>query len=352
MSERPDPLWDPQQPGDETLAHLASLLGRYRHVPASERLWSAAPPAVLRWRTRRGLLAAAVALAACMAGIAAWMPWRLQWEERRQWMVDADTGPVPAALYVGTTLTTRAGESATVQVARIGRMEVLPGTRIRLLDTRGGHHRVELLEGRVRARIWAPPGYFAIAAGTSETVDLGCEFEMSRNLRGEGTIHVTTGWIMHRVNGQETLVPAGSGLDFDATRSGIPLATTSSAAFRAAVRQLDLAMAEGGRAPGGEEAVVREATPADSFALLSLLTRYPALASGPVYSKLAALLDLPTDAQHREAWSRGSMHAMNLWWERIPRPPKAWWLNWRDAFTWTESANQNAAVSVTKRETP
>jgi hypothetical protein len=23
---------------------------------------------------------------------------------------------------------------------------------------------------------------------------------------------------------------------------------------------------------------------------------------------------------------------MNLWWEQIPRPPKAWWLNWRDAL--------------------
>ncbi len=352
MIERPDPLWDPQQPSDETLAHLTSLLRRYRHVLSPDRVWSAAPPAVPRRRAQRALLAATIALAACMAGVAVWVPWRLQWEERRQWAVDADAGPALAALDVGTTLTTRAGESATVQVARIGRMEVLPGTRIRLLDTRGGHHRLELLEGRVRARIWAPPGYFAIAAGASETVDLGCEFEMSRNLRGEGTIHVTNGWIMHRVNGQETLVPAGSGLDFDATRSGIPLATTSSAAFRAAVRQLDLAMAEGGRPPGGEEAVVREATPADSFALLSLLTRYPALASGPVYSKLAALLDLQTDAQHREAWSRGSMHAMNLWWERIPRPPKAWWLNWRDAFPWTESANQKAAVSVTERETP
>ena len=130
MIERPDPLWDPQQPGDVTLGHLASLLGRYRHVPPPERVWSAGSPAVPRRRARRGLLAAAVALAACLAGVAVWVPWRLHWEERRQWAVDADAGPAPASLGVGGTLTTRAGESATVRVARIGRMDVLPGTRI------------------------------------------------------------------------------------------------------------------------------------------------------------------------------------------------------------------------------
>lgn len=332
MIEQPDPLWDPDQPGDETLERLASLLGRYRHVPVPGHAWSAVPTVVPRRHRRRALLAAAVALAACVAAVAVWVPWRLHWDERRQWTVDADAGPVQAPLGVGRTLTTATGESATVRVARIGRMDVLPGTRIRLLDTRAGHHRLELLEGRVRARIWAPPGYFGIAAGASETVDLGCEFEMSRNPQGEGSIHVTSGWIMHRVNGQETLVPAGSRLDFDAARSGIPLATTSSAAFRAAVQRLDLAMAEGRRPPGAEEAVVREASGSDSFALLSLLTRYPALASGPVYPTLAALLDAPADARHQEAWSRGSMHAMDLWWQRIPRPPKAWWLNWQDAF--------------------
>ncbi|MCA0392529.1 MAG: hypothetical protein LCH70_00180 [Proteobacteria bacterium] len=332
MIEQADPLWDPEQPGDETLERLSSLLGRYRHVPAAGHAWAAVPSVVPYRRRRRALLAAAVALAACVATVAAWVPWRLHWDERRQWTVDAGAGAAPVALGVGRTLTTSADESATVRVARIGRMDVLPGTRIRLLDTRGGRHRLELLEGRVRARIWAPPGYFGIAAGASETVDLGCEFEMSRNPQGEGSIHVTSGWVMHRVNGQETLVPAGSRLDFDAARSGIPFATTSSAAFRAAVRRLDLAMAEGKRLPDVERAVVREASQADRFALLSLLTRYPALASGPVYPKLATLLDMPVDAPHRDAWSRGSMHAMDVWWERIPRPPKAWWLNWRDAF--------------------
>ncbi|MQP75003.1 hypothetical protein CQ393_03725 [Stenotrophomonas sp. MYb238] len=328
MVETPDPLWDPDLPGDGELERLTALLGAYRHVPGPV---PAAPP--LRRRRRRLFpLAAAAALVACAIGIAAWVPWRLQWSEHRQWAVQTDAPPFPATLAVGQTLATAATQSATLQVARIGRMQVMPGTRIRLADTRTGHHRLELLEGRIRARIWAPPGHFGIAAGASETVDLGCEFEMSRTPQGEGTIHVTSGWVMHSVEGQETLVPAGSTLDFTGERSGIPLATGASAGFRAAVDRFDRAMAAGQRPADAEALIAREATAADRFTLLTLLTRYPALASGPLYPRLAAMFDGAPAPGHRTAWQHGSVHAMNQWWEQIPRPPKAWWLNWRDAL--------------------
>lgn len=332
MSETPDPLWDPDLPGDEALKRLTSLLGAYRYAPHRDHAWSIRPVRAPRARRRRMMLAGVAALAACVAGVAAWMPWRLQWQDGRQWAIDAAAASLPANLDVGDTLTTDASEAAMMKVARIGRIEVMPGTRLKLLDTRAGHHRLELLSGRVRARIWAPPGYFVITAGASETIDLGCEFEMDRDLHGNGTIHVTSGWIMHRVKGQETLVPAGSTVTFTAERAGIPHATTASAQFRSAVDQLDSAMAQDMRVPDIEQYVADQAAPSDSFALLSLLTRYPALASGPVYPKLAAFLEEPVDARHREAWSRGSVHAMNLWWEQMPRPPKAWWLNWRDAL--------------------
>ena len=332
MFERPDPLWDPALPGDEVLQRLTSLLGAYRYAPPSHHAWPITKARISRGRRRRMMLTATAALVACVAGLAVWVPWRLQWQDGRQWVIDTTDAYLPAALDVGDTLTTDASQTAMVKVARIGRMEVTPSTRVKLLDTRAGHHRLELVSGRVRARMWAPPGYFAIAAGASETIDLGCEFEMDRDLRGSGAIHVTSGWIMHRVKGQETLVPSGSSLAFNAERGGIPLATTASIGFRNAVEQLDSAMSQGMRPPDFEQNVSDQATSSDRFALLSLLTRYPALASGPIYPKLAALLGEPIDVSHREAWSRGSVHAMNSWWERMPRPPKAWWLNWQDAL--------------------
>lgn len=333
MVEKPDPLWDPDLPGDQALERLESMLGAYRHVPRSDVVWPNARRTAAGRRRHRVVLGAAAALAACVVGVAVWVPWRLQWSENRQWTVEASARATPESLGVGQTLTTSARQSATIRVARIGRMEVMPETRIRLSDTRAGRHRLELLEGRVRARIWAPPGYFGITTGASETVDLGCEFEMSRNPRGEGSLQVTSGWVMHSVNGQETLVPAGSNLRFDEARSGIPLADTATTGFRNAVESLDLAMSKGQRMPGLEADIAHAATPSDRFALLTLLTRYPTLASGPLYPRLATMFDEPAlDPEHRKAWLHGSVHAMNRWWEQIPRPPKAWWLNWRDAL--------------------
>ncbi|HRF82881.1 MAG: hypothetical protein J0L89_00430 [Xanthomonadales bacterium] len=332
MIDKPDALWDPALEADAELQRLAALLAAFRHVPDPRfpaRVWQRPP----RGRRPRWLLASAAAVAACAVGLALWLPWRLQWNEGAHWAVVAGAGAAPGALEVGTTWATSERQTATIRIARIGSMQVLPDTRIRLRDTRSGHHRLELVEGRVRARIWAPPGYFGVAAGAGETLDLGCEFEMSRDVRGAGSIQVASGWVMHRVGGQETLVPAGSTLAFDDVRSGIPLAIHAGADFREAVRRLDLAMLEGRRAPGLESAVAAGAAAEDRFSLLALLTRYPELASGPLYPRLAALLGEPgDDPQHRQAWQAGNAQAMEAWWARIPRPPKAWWLNWRDAF--------------------
>lgn len=328
MTEKPDPLWDPALPGDESLKRLESLLSGYRHVPPAKLSW----PNPRRARWQRITLAAAATLVACAVGIAAWLPWRLQWSEARHWAIETNAPQLPEALEVGQTLIIPANQSAVVRIARIGSMQLAPGARIKLSDTRSGHHRLELLEGTLRARIWAPPGYFGITTGASETIDLGCEFEMQRDAQGTGSIHVTSGWVMHAVNGQETLVPAGSTLRFDAERSGIPFAITATTEFRNAVDQLDLSMARGKRAPAVEARIANDAAVTDRFTLLTLLTRYPTLASGPLYPRLANEFgEIPLDPKHRSAWQQGSVHAMNQWWEQMPRPPKAWWLNWRDA---------------------
>lgn len=36
MADKPDPLWDPDLPGDDELQRLTSLLGTYRHMPGCE----------------------------------------------------------------------------------------------------------------------------------------------------------------------------------------------------------------------------------------------------------------------------------------------------------------------------
>ncbi|WP_454258933.1 hypothetical protein [Pseudoxanthomonas mexicana] len=194
-------------------------------------------------------------------------------------------------------------------MARIGRMEVLPRTRIRLLDTRTGHHRLELVSGRVRARIWAPPGYFAITAGASETIDLGCEFEMERDRQGNGSIHVTSGWIMHRVKGQETLVPAGSTMAFTAERGESPLQPLRAPSSALPCSNSTRAMSQDMRLPDIEQLVAKpkamastaspSAQPADALPRSSLQGR--SIRNWPRFS------EQPVDVGHRAAWSRGGV---------------------------------------------
>ncbi|WP_454258932.1 hypothetical protein [Pseudoxanthomonas mexicana] len=109
MSKTPDPLWDPDLQGDEVLQRLTSALGAYRYAPRQGDGWSARPAAIPHRRRRRWVLAGAAALCTCVMGLVVWMPWRLQWQENRHWSIAPHTVYSPAALDVGSTLTTGGG---------------------------------------------------------------------------------------------------------------------------------------------------------------------------------------------------------------------------------------------------
>lgn len=330
MSTPRDPLWSPDQPGDADLARLERLLGRYRHVPSEvpAPALSTAPP---RRRLIRALAIAGGGIAAAALAVAVWLPWRLYWSADAPWPVTAEAAALPPALAVGDTLQTGAGQHARVAIARIGALEVSPETRLSLVETRSGRHRVALETGHVHARVWAPPGAFGVLDGGAEVIDLGCVFDLWKRADGSGRLAVGSGWVMHSEGGRETLVPAGYALDFGPDHVGLPLRPAAPAAFAEAVVALDHTLQAGRRDATAETRIADLAAPDDAFTLLSLLTRYPILAEGPLYPRLAETIGAtPLDARHRQAWAGGSVHAINAWWDRMPRPPKQWWRNWRD----------------------
>jgi hypothetical protein len=215
-------------------------------------------------------------------------------------------------------------------------MSVAPSSSVRLLATRTGHHRVALDHGRIRAKIWAPPGHFGVAVGDARFIDLGCEFELTA-FDGAGSLTVTSGWVAYDRGSREVLVPAGHLATYSRTGIGTPARTDASNELREALRRLDqlssgAAGDEGVRAAA--EQVARAARDTDQYALLSMLTRHPKLASGSAYTRLHAILfgERPLDEGHRARWIDGDVSAVNEWWSRLPRQPKAWWLDWQDAF--------------------
>src|SRR5690606_20607926 len=195
MTEHDDALWNPELPADADLARIQRLLAPYGARAGERAMPPCLPPQATGWRGR-GI--APWAVAACLAILLVGAHYyRLAWTPGAHWPVShgsADARP-RARLVPGADVVTRDGEHARITVARIGHITLSPHSRLRLLETAGGRHRVALDRGHLRARIWAPPGYFRVAAGTAEVVDLGCDFELWQQEEGEGRVLVRSGWI-------------------------------------------------------------------------------------------------------------------------------------------------------------
>jgi hypothetical protein len=91
-------------------------------------------------------------------------------------------------IAVGQTLTTDEGSRAKMEVGDIGQVTVGERTRVRLVETREGHHRLALERGTLHAAIAAPPGQFVVSTPSATATDLGCVYSLRerRQVRDAG----------------------------------------------------------------------------------------------------------------------------------------------------------------------
>jgi hypothetical protein len=101
----------------------------------------------------------------------------------------ADRGKLP----VGAWLETPHGAVADVRVADIGAVRLYGDSRLRLVGTGPNEHRLELAEGRLSAKVTAPPRLFVVDTPAAAAVDQGCAYELSVDASGRTTLKVTTG---------------------------------------------------------------------------------------------------------------------------------------------------------------
>lgn len=333
-----DYLWD-RRGHDAEVERLEALLAPLRASSASHVQQAARARVPARRRT--GVALAAASLAIALAGFGA-LAWRLAWPDGRAWTVLASEGGAFVdervvragdALAPGATLRTAADATVQLGVARIGAARLGPGSRLRIARTRGGEHRVELVEGRLWARVWAPPRHFGVRLALAEVLDLGCEFEVEAAADGSGWLRVRSGWVAVEAGAREVLVPAGARVVL--SPGGVPSTPHDERASDAFVAALRAADAHGAALdPAGDEIrrLLAAARPADAISLVSLLGRQPRLAQGPLFDHLQALWPAagPVD---RAAVSKGSASALEPWWDALPYPRvKRWWLHWRDAL--------------------
>jgi hypothetical protein len=331
-----DYLWDRSGPPDPEIERLERLLGRFRAAPSrlvlpSSSFDASATSFVPRPSPFVYVAVAATLLLAC--GVALWQITRV---ERPTWAIQRVTGvPVVDAapvvessqLGVGQWLETDRDARATVRVGEIGLVEVDPHTRVRLVDTTAGNHRLALMRGTVHALIWAPPGEFFVETPSSTAVDLGCAYTLHVDTAGNGAIDVTAGWVAFEYRGRESFIPAGARCRTRVGAGpGTPFFADAAAPFEASLSVVDVG--ERGRRQQAVDDVLARARSRDALTLWHLLRRVDASDRGRVFDSLAGFAPPPRSVT-RDGIVRGDRRMLDDWWNALGLGTTGLWRTWK-----------------------
>ncbi len=175
-----------------------------------------------------------------------------------------------ARLQEGESLVTGAGDSARVQVADIGQVDVAPNSRLRLVRAQNNLHRLALDRGQLSAHVVAPPRLFLVDTPSAVAVDLGCAYTLRVDDAGNTRLQVTTGSVSLEGSEQAITVTAGSVcLTRKGKGTGTPFAANAPAAFQSALQRFDFEN-------GGDSAlkdILQSARSQDALTLFYLLPR-------------------------------------------------------------------------------
>lgn len=225
-----------------------------------------------------------------------------------------------STFYTGQILVTDADSRARIDIGLIGRVEVEPRSRVKLLDARRKIHRLALDAGTIHAVINAPPRIFVVETPSATAIDLGCEYTLLVAEDGSGILRVTSGWVSLEFAERRSIIPAGA---YCETRPGIgpgtPIRENANEAFRSAVRAYDFES-------GGEIALRRilaTAGPTDALSLWHLIPRVTGREREQVVNTLWRFIPPPPSVT-KEGLLQVDEHMMREWFDAFGlRGP--WW---------------------------
>jgi hypothetical protein len=216
----------------------------------------------------------------------------------RSWQVAAlagtpriDANPVATSgqFHRGQWLETDATARAEIAVGAIGRVNLEPNSRLRLLGTSTVDHRLQLAHGTLSAMIWAPPRLFFVETPSATAVDLGCAYTLKVDDAGNGTLQVEAGFVALEDRGRESIVPYRHlCLTRRGRGPGTPFALDAPEALRAALQRFDFSALADASVAATVAEIIALARPEDGVTLWHLLTRAPELQRPAVYDALAA----------------------------------------------------------------
>ena len=349
-----DYLWNPSAAPDPEIAELERALRRYRldqpalrvdaeDIGASRPEPSASPrhahvtPRVRLSPRARWTMAAAAMLVA-VAGV--------QWVSRQQlrpWQVSAVQGTTrvgarqldrPHELRAGEWLETDAASSARLNVGRIGKADIGPGSRLQVVRTAGTEHRLALLRGVLHARIWAPPRFFLVETPSAVAVDLGCIYTLAVDSLGAGVLRVESGEVDLVGPQSSVLVPAGNRATLRPGKGpGLPTPAIDDPAYDRLLAAVDGGALDSASVARLVEASGRERT----ITLWHLLRRVDGAERAIVVDRLARLAPPPSSVMRADLLA-GDRSALDAWREVLApswssEAVPAWKRVWRRMWT-------------------
>ena len=291
-----DYLWDRSGPPDLEVARLEQRLAplRYRHRQPGR-------SSRMRWVMAGALTAAAAGLLLMVT----------PGPRNSLWQVGG------ANLREGQTV--RTGNAAVrLEAEEIGLVDLAANS---VLRTTGGR-RLALQRGELHAFIWAPARQFVVETPSARAVDLGCEYTLNVDEKGDGVLRVQMGWVAFQVGDREAFIPAGATC---VTRRrggpGIPYFEDASAGLRGGVEGFER----------GDQAalsgLLAGARPRDGLTLWHLLTRVPVSDRGAVFDRFAELVPLPGGVS-RDAVLHRDARAIDQCWNALDLENTGWWRGW------------------------
>lgn len=338
-----DYLWDGAGAPDPEVARLEALLSPYRHrdpltplpprAPHGFVTITAAPPRRFAVHAAMQILVTAASL--LLVAAAAWFAHAVR---QSGWTVQSLEGSpsvagtridAPSRLPVGEALTTDDASRARIDVGSIGIVDVEPNSRVRLVASRAGEHRMALDRGQIRALIWAPPRLFYVNTPAATAIDLGCAYRLNVDERGWGTIVVESGWVAFEHAGRESFIPTGA---VCVTRPGFgpgtPCYADAPAGLADALTILDFSPTDDVRRAAALDTVLAAARTKDALTLWHLLSRGTPEERGRVFDRLASLVPPPPGIT-RELVVRGDRRALDAVWNSLGLDSASWWRIWK-----------------------
>ena len=326
-------LWDRSGEPDPEVVRLETLLGTLRHRGGTAPTLPArrpSRPSTMAWLA----MAAGVVLVAGAVWFAVGMR-RGAWDVRAiegKPIVDGRAFDDSGRLSIGDWLVTDAVSRASVAVARIGRVDVFPNTRVQLVESKGREHRMALQRGTIHARIWAPPKFFYVNTPAAVAIDLGCEYTLQVDDTGAGLLRVTQGWVAFESDGRESFIPQGA---MGGTRPGVgpgtPWYEDAPSGYADALTTLDFGPPDEAARAKALDVVLTNARRRDALTLWHLLARGTAAERARVYDRLAALAPPPRDVT-REGILAGDRRMRDIWWDSLGVNTGGWWKLFKKKF--------------------